>query len=225
MEEKCYCVYRHTSPTGKVYIGITRQRLQKRWQNGRGYLNSHNKRFYNAILRYGWENFRHEILNTGLSKEEAENLEIQLIAEHRATDPAHGYNQDKGGNHNGRCTEATRRKLSEAKRGSRNPMYGSHTCHHEPPRLSGAAHPMYGRRGANNPRTGMRHNQEAIEKMRKNNKKNKPVICVETGAKYPSAQAAGRAIGITGGGVAGCCNRKRHYNTAGGYHWRWEDAT
>ena len=29
-----YCVYKHTSPSGKVYIGITRNDPIKRWQNG-----------------------------------------------------------------------------------------------------------------------------------------------------------------------------------------------
>lgn len=33
-----WCVYIHTSPSGKKYIGITSQNPQKRWQNGKGYL-------------------------------------------------------------------------------------------------------------------------------------------------------------------------------------------
>ncbi len=64
-----YCVYKHTSPNGKVYIGITRQNPIKRWMNGKGY--AHNTHFYNAILKYGWSNFRHEILFTGLTREDA----------------------------------------------------------------------------------------------------------------------------------------------------------
>ena len=47
-----YCVYKHTSPNGMVYIGITRQNPIKRWMNGKGY--SYNTYFYNAILKYGW---------------------------------------------------------------------------------------------------------------------------------------------------------------------------
>lgn len=223
MNERGYCVYRHTSPVGKVYIGITRQNPKKRWQNGRGYLDSHNKHFYNAILRYGWENFLHEILFDDLTKAEAEALEISLIAEHCATNPAFGYNQENGGSHHGKDNEVTRQRKAEAKRGEKNPMWGKHICHHPPPKLSGINHPMYGRRGADNPRHGMVHSAEAIEKMRAHGAMNKPVLCVETGVTYPSAQAASRAVGVTGGGIAGCCNNKPHHNTAGGYHWRWAD--
>lgn len=46
-----YCVYLHTSPTNKYYVGITKQNPLKRWANGRGYCK--NKHFYNAILKCG----------------------------------------------------------------------------------------------------------------------------------------------------------------------------
>lgn len=29
-----YTVYKHTTPSGKVYIGITGQKPERRWQNG-----------------------------------------------------------------------------------------------------------------------------------------------------------------------------------------------
>lgn len=32
-----YTLYKHTAPSGKVYIGITSQNVMKRWQNGSGY--------------------------------------------------------------------------------------------------------------------------------------------------------------------------------------------
>ena len=33
-----YIVYRHTSPSGKVYIGITSYKAEIRWNNGKGYI-------------------------------------------------------------------------------------------------------------------------------------------------------------------------------------------
>lgn len=90
-----YCVYKHTSPRGKVYIGITGQRPEERWQGGLGY--RHNEYFFRAILKYGWENFKHEILHTGLSKDEACAAEVALIASHRSTEKAYGYNITGGG--------------------------------------------------------------------------------------------------------------------------------
>ena len=90
-----YAVYKHTNLiNGKVYIGITRQDFNKRWQNGYGYTGTY---FGNAIQKYGWENFRHEILQTGLTKEAACEEEKRLIAEYQSQDKNHGYNIMEGG--------------------------------------------------------------------------------------------------------------------------------
>lgn len=36
---KIWTVYRHISPSGKVYIGITSKPIEKRWNKGKGYIN------------------------------------------------------------------------------------------------------------------------------------------------------------------------------------------
>ena len=59
-----YTVYKHTSPSGKVYIGITSIDPAKRWKQGY----SHNKHFSMAIKKYGWENIKSEIIASGLTK-------------------------------------------------------------------------------------------------------------------------------------------------------------
>ena len=81
--EKVYSVYQHINViNNKKYIGITKQVPENRWGNeGINYKNS--PRFYNAILKYGWDNFIHEILYTNLTKEEACKKEIELIKENR----------------------------------------------------------------------------------------------------------------------------------------------
>lgn len=80
-----FIVYKHTSP----YIGITKLNLIKRWQ---GYIN--NTYFFRAILKYGWNNFQHEILYSELSEKEAKQIEICLIAYYNSTDH---NNKTKGG--------------------------------------------------------------------------------------------------------------------------------
>lgn len=67
--EKTWFVYKHTSPSNKVYIGITSQKPIYRWNNGLGY--NKQQYFWRAIQKYGWENFFHEILFEGLGEEEA----------------------------------------------------------------------------------------------------------------------------------------------------------
>ena len=90
-----YSVYMHTSPSGKRYIGITRQNPIKRWKNGKGY--SSNTYFTSSIEKYGWGSFHHEILYQVVTLEEAKQLEVKLIAKYRSDDRDFGYNITKGG--------------------------------------------------------------------------------------------------------------------------------
>ena len=100
--ERKYCVYKHTSPSNKVYIGIT-YNTKKRWCDGNGYLHKRKDGKYNqplfarAILKYGWENFTHEILINNLSKEQACELEKKYIKEYDSTNLQKGYNISFGG--------------------------------------------------------------------------------------------------------------------------------
>lgn len=97
MIEKPYVVYIHINKiNGKKYIGITCQKPEYRWgQQGQGYREC--PVFWNAILKYGWDNFDHVIHADNLTKEEACKLEIELIAEMNSNNPLFGYNVAKGG--------------------------------------------------------------------------------------------------------------------------------
>ena len=114
-----FYVYKHTSPVGKVYIGITMQNPSRRWREGWGY--RHQKHFYSAIIHYGWENFQHEILFSGLSFEAAKQKEIELIQLYKSNDRKFGYNVTSGGdNRKGHpASEETKKKLAEIQRGKK----------------------------------------------------------------------------------------------------------
>ena len=101
-----YCVYIHTFPNGKVYVGITGDPLHRRWKSdGYGY---HSQRLiYNAIKKYGWDNIEHEIVASNLTKEEACNFEMILIRAFNSTDHRLGYNIDNGGFANGKHSPET----------------------------------------------------------------------------------------------------------------------
>lgn len=105
-----YSVYIHILPNNKCYVGITRQKPYNRWLNGKGYQKQ--EYFYNAIQKYGWNNIKHEILFTNLTKEEAEQKEKELIALHKSNQREYGYNIASGGNASETVSEETKRKLS-----------------------------------------------------------------------------------------------------------------
>ena len=81
-------LYMHVCPNGKKYIGITMQEPNQRWRDGKGYCK--NKHFYNAILKYGWNNIQHIILFSDLTEDEANEIEEKLIDEMDLTNPENG---------------------------------------------------------------------------------------------------------------------------------------
>lgn len=136
--DRSYCVYKHTNrANGKVYIGITYD-INYRWRHG-GCAYKSNRHFWQAIEKYGWDGFDHEVLYQGLSKEAACEHEIRLIAEHKATEREFGYNKSAGGdvplvvrfgkeNHRygKHHSEESKAKMSAARRGEKHPWYGKH---------------------------------------------------------------------------------------------------
>ncbi len=110
-----YVVYIHTSPSGKRYVGITCTSLEGRWRHGNGYYR--NKYFTKAIKKYGWDNFKHEIVAESLSKLEAEEIEQSLIERYQSNIKSFGYNIKSGGDSNGKHAEESKRLMSENRKG------------------------------------------------------------------------------------------------------------
>ena len=90
-----YIVYCHTFPNGKKYIGITCQDPHIRWSSGMGY--KEQPLIFNAIVKYGWINVKHDILYMDLSEEEAFEKEKELISLYQTNDVEYGYNLTPGG--------------------------------------------------------------------------------------------------------------------------------
>lgn len=115
-ENNKYILYVHTNKiNNKKYIGITCQKPNDRWRNGEGYKEC--IYFYNAIKKYKWNNFNHEILHEKLTKKEAENLEIEYIKKCNTTNINYGYNIQNGGNTSGTHSTITKMKISKANKG------------------------------------------------------------------------------------------------------------
>lgn len=89
-----YSIYKHTCPNGKVYIGITNQEPEQRWNKGLGYQKQN--RFFAAIVKFGWDNILHEVIAQVESQSEATRIEKILILSHKANVPEYGYNVQGG---------------------------------------------------------------------------------------------------------------------------------
>lgn len=197
-----YTVYKHTSPSGKVYIGITSMAPLKRWQNGGGYRN--NPYFAAAIQRHGWENIQHEILAEGLTREQAEQMEVELIAKYRATDKAFGYNLDNGGSTGGKHSNETRQKIGAANRrriwtAEAKAKVGASSRKRSPDAET--------RRKMRIAHIGRTHTEEAKAKIKA--AKHKPVVCLNSGQVYGSIEEAARSTGAPPARISGVCRGVR----------------
>lgn len=108
---------------GKVYVGITSRKPEERWgYNGNGYKPDKEAdkptHFWLAIQKYGWESFEHQIILTGLFKDEAELLEQQYIQLFDSYE--NGYNSTYGGSLGSkgyRHTDEAKRSMTEKRKG------------------------------------------------------------------------------------------------------------
>ena len=124
--KRTFYIYCHTSPSGKRYIGQTRNDPTVRWGNGRGY--DRCPYFNRAIKKYGWDNIEHSILMVCGTKQMADLLETRLIARFDTTNPAKGYNAALGGTGpvGVKWTDEHKKQHSERVTGRGNGMYGRH---------------------------------------------------------------------------------------------------
>lgn len=91
-------VYKNKS-NDKFYVGQTCRSMRERsGKEGKLYLQC--TAFGNAIKKYGWGNFEARIVKDNLSREEANNLEKELIKMLKTQDSRFGYNISEGGSSN-----------------------------------------------------------------------------------------------------------------------------
>lgn len=210
-----YTIYKHTSPSGKYYIGVTKQNPKDRWKNGYGYLD--NEYFTRAIKKYGWNNIKHEILFTNLTKEEAEQKEIELIAFYKSNNRDFGYNIENGGSLSGKHSEYTRLKISNALKGERNPRYGKKFPNQ-----------VYRKRIENTGKMSMSEEERINRSLSHRNQipVNKKVIeqYDKNGNfinRFNSVSEASKSTNIALANISRCASGKR--NSAGGYVWRFNN--
>ena len=243
IEEKKWCVYMHRCKiSNKAYIGIAKGNPKQRWgSNGYKYTKKQ-RAFYNAIKKYGWDSFEHIIWHKDLSKKEAEEWEIRLIALFKTNccrykNPTYGYNMTDGGegpngvvrsnefkekiskaNKGKQVSQETRLKLSQANTGKhlgeKNQMYGRHHSEKTKEIFRNQRKGKYC--GDKNPMYGKNHSQETKGKMREC-KRNifRAIYCIELNKIFESIKDAERKLGIDNAQISACCKGKPGYNSAG----------
>lgn len=189
-----YVLYEHRNKiNGKRYIGITNN-TTKRWY-GKGKHYNGCPYFFEAIQKYGWDAFEHNILARNLTREEASELEKHYIKVFKTRDKAFGYNLAEGGTSNPSMlgkhhSEETREKMREA-------ALGRVISDEQRKRHSGA---MKGKLVGNR------------------NHMSKAVRCVTTGEVFESQQIAAKAKGVLQSKISLCCQGKRTHT----HGLKWE---
>lgn len=194
-KERCYYVYKHIFPNGKVYIGITCKKPIYRWNNGNGYKKT-SSFMYNAIKKYGWNNIKHEILFENLKKEDAEKKEIELIDFYKSCDRKFGYNLKSGGNCGKHC-QISKDKISKHFKGKK-----ISECTKE--KISKSMKLLY--------KDGVPSRRKSIIQYDKSLNKIKV---------YESITKATMETKIYKSNISDCCKGKR--KSAGGYIWQFQN--
>lgn len=148
MDTKLYVVYMHTSPVNKSYIGQTSNYIYRTKCHATSRQNSP---FYQAIKKYGFDNFSSTILKVDLTVEEANYWESFFIKQFNTIHP-NGYNLTSGGK-NYEVSNLTRTKQSLVTKGRRWSVE-SKQKHSE------------ARQGEKNNRFGSKHSEQTKQQMR-----------------------------------------------------------
>ena len=212
-----WVIYKHTSPSGKCYIGQTLQKPEIRWGKGKNY--SRAFKFGRAIDRYGWENFTHEILESNILTAEQANIRemyyIDLFDSY-----VNGYNSTKGG-HDG---EFLGNKVYQV--GVDKKIIKVYPSAAEAERQTGILAQNIGAclLGTHITAGGYYWVNGSVDINTWNpakSKKERPVLCVETKKVYSSITEASKNTGIGLSGIAKCAAREAI--SAGDLHWCYVD--
>jgi|LGVE01.1.fsa_nt_gb group I intron endonuclease len=110
-----FIIYVHKNKiNGKCYVGVTSTTTQLRWgKQGSKYLGQ--PKFANAIMKYGWDNFEHIILEETNNENEADILEREYVLKFNSF--KNGYNSTTGGYKNFKISEEAKKKISNTMKG------------------------------------------------------------------------------------------------------------
>jgi len=216
-------IYRFTNlVNGKIYIGQTvdfYQRMKLHRSRAKSLSYEYTNHLYNAIRKWGWENFKIEIVDLAYDWEKLNELEIKWMKDHNSLDRNHGYNMlDDGGigSMSPEIRERARASVLEGYKSGRlkGPWLGKKR---DPETIEKMRQARLGRPSWNK---GKSISEEQKEKLRNTKKFWRPVKCIETGIEYSSIKNAAKAIN---GNRYGFSKALRANLTYKGFHWDYVD--
>lgn len=152
---------------GKKYIGYTKRPPEQRWMEHLSVCaRKDEKKMYSihhAIVKYGVDNFRFDVLFCSLDADYTLNeAEQYFISEYKTLAKEFGYNLTSGGD----CpvlSEETVKKMSEIRRGNKNHFYGKKHTQETKEKISKKAKER-NISGERNPFYGKTHTKESVER-------------------------------------------------------------
>ena len=224
MEDHNYTVYMHENKiNGKKYFGMTGKDPEERWRKGNNYRTCHAIR--RAFEKYGWDGFNHVIIQSGLSREEACELEQKLIAENHTQDSNLGYNICGGGGgmvwfHH---TPEECQRISERMRGENNPNFGKPLPEWQKELLRsinlGSKHTEEHKRKITESLLARHYHMSDDNKLKLFDSHRKEVIR-DDGVVFKSVIAAAESIGRCGSAITNAIKRGQR---SGGYYWKYAE--
>lgn len=227
IEGKRWTLYRHTSPSNKIYIGITSNpNVKHRWCNGSSYKGC--PYFYKAILKYGWFNIKHEVLFTDLTKERAEHLEIELIRHYKGLNISYNITGGGEGTLGMPCPEERKIRMREQRKGiipwkAIKASVAANKGKKRGSRDRAIVEKVRATRLAN----GKKCTSEMIQaNIDRNLNRCHPVLQYDLDgnliAEYRSVKYAAKIIGASRGSLINCLSERPHCKTCKGYVWKYK---
>ena len=213
-----YTVYKHTSPSRKVYIGITSKDVKERWGYGQGYRN--NEHFWRSIQKYEWKNFEHKILYENLTKEEACEKEKELIAFYKSTNSEYGYNHSIGGESGSNGIKHSPETIEKIRKSNTGQKRSIETRERVRKAKTGVKYSEESSRKKSIALKGRKFSDETKEKIGRSN--GKTVVCIETGQTFYSAIQAAAHFGLSKSAVWYAIKKGQ---TCKGFHWKYLEET
>lgn len=115
-------IYKITSSMFDIYIGQSKN-IERRFKEYRNGKTKNQKKLGNSLQMHGWQTHMFEIIHPCKPEElnELERHYVKLFGSHKSS---YGLNGTKGGCAFPEITEETRRKMSESRKGDKNPLFG-----------------------------------------------------------------------------------------------------